>query len=126
MSENKHSACRFCGEELSKRFADLGLSPLANSFLDHDAVKVKEAFYPLHAFVCNSCLLVQLEEFESPKKIFTNYAYFSSYSDTWLKHAENYVDMMMKRFKFDRNSLIIEIASNDGYLLQYFKNKDIH
>ena len=125
MSESNHLTCRFCSEKLSKSFVDLGLSPLANSFLDYDAVKVKEAFYPLHAFVCNNCLLVQLEEFESPKNIFTNYVYFSSYSDTWLKHAENYVDTMMKRFKFDRNSLIIEIASNDGYLLQYFKNKNI-
>lgn len=104
---------------------DLGLSPLANSFLRYDDLSSPEPFYPLHTFVCSACLLVQLEEFQSPKSIFTDYAYFSSYSETWLKHAEDYVNMIVARFGFDHNSQIIEIASNDGYLLQFFKKKGI-
>ncbi|MGI0011329.1 MAG: SAM-dependent methyltransferase, partial [Nitrosopumilaceae archaeon] len=104
---------------------DLGLSPLANSFLRYDELSNPEPFYPLHTFLCSTCLLVQLEEFQSPKSIFTDYAYFSSYSETWLKHAEDYVNMIIARFGFDHNSQIVEIASNDGYLLQFFKKKDI-
>jgi hypothetical protein len=84
-----------------------------------------EKFYPLHAFVCEQCKLVQLEEFESPADIFSDYAYFSSYSDSWLKHAENYVAMMVQRFGFNDKSQVIEIASNDGYLLQYFKQRGV-
>ena len=117
--------CRYCGSELNQNFVDLGMSPLSNSYLNAEQINQKESFYPLHVFVCNNCLLVQLEEFESPQNIFTNYAYFSSYSKTWLDHAQEYVNMMISRFGFDEKSQIIEIASNDGYLLQYFKEKKI-
>ncbi len=117
--------CRFCDAILTHSFVDLGMSPLANSFLNADTLNHKESFYPLHVFVCDRCLLVQLEEFESPQHIFSTYAYFSSYSESWLRHAEEYVKMMMSRFEFDQKSQIIEIASNDGYLLQYFKKRDI-
>jgi len=117
--------CRYCGSELNQNFVDLGMSPLSNSYLNAEQINQKEPFYPLHVFVCNNCLLVQLEEFESPQNIFTNYAYFSSYSKTWLDHAQEYVNMMISRFGFDEKSQIIEIASNDGYLLQYFKEKKI-
>jgi hypothetical protein len=84
-----------------------------------------EPFYPLHAYVCDKCFLVQLEEFVAPKDIFNDYAYFSSYSDSWLKHAERYTELMMERFPINKNSLVSEMASNDGYLLQYFNNKQI-
>lgn len=117
--------CRFCNTQLNQVFVDLGMSPLANSFLSSDMLDLKESFYPLQTFVCDNCFLVQLEEFESPENIFSDYAYFSSYSESWLKHAENYVDMIMNRFRFDSNSFVIEIASNDGYLLQYFKKRNI-
>ena len=117
--------CRFCNAELTQIFVDLGMSPLANSFLSSNMLNHTESFYPLRTFVCNECFLVQLEEFESPEHIFTDYAYFSSYSETWLKHAEDYVNMIMQRFRLDKNSLVVEIASNDGYLLQYFKKKSV-
>src|SRR3954453_18621683 len=114
------SCCRSCGAALRVTFADLGASPLANSFLTADGLKKAEKFYPLHAYVCEACKLVQLEQFESPEHIFTDYLYFSSYSDSWLKHCEAYVDTMVARFGFDATSHFVEIASNDGYLLQYF------
>jgi len=117
-------ACRFCNASLTHVFVDLGKMPLANSFLKSDEFKLEKS-YPLRAFVCNKCMLVQLEEFVSPEKLFSNYAYFSSYSETWLKHAENYVNMMITRFGLQRNVQVIEIASNDGYLLQYFKKENI-
>ena len=117
--------CRYCEAELTQNFIDLGMSPLSNSYLNTEQINKKESFYPLHVFVCSDCLLVQLEEFESPQNIFTNYAYFSSYSKTWLEHAQEYVNMMITRFGFDEKSQVIEIASNDGYLLQYFKEKKI-
>ncbi|MCB2359372.1 class I SAM-dependent methyltransferase [Clostridium estertheticum] len=119
----KDKLCRFCGSKLNETFVDLGMSPLSNAYIVSEKLQNKENFYPLHAYVCSKCFLVQLEEFESPEEIFRNYAYFSSFSDSWLKHAENYVNMMIERFKFDFNSQIIEVASNDGYLLQYFKKK---
>lgn len=121
----KNKVCRFCGKELKETFVDLGMSPLSNSYLKFENIKNKENFYPLHAYVCSECYLVQLEEFESPKKIFSDYAYFSSFSKSWLKHAEEYVNMMVKKFKFNLNSKVVEIASNDGYLLQYFKEKNV-
>lgn len=117
--------CRFCNAALTHVFVDLGMSPLANSYLNSDTINRMEPFYPLRAFVCSECFLVQLEEFESPEHIFTNYAYFSSYSETWTKHVENYVATMITRFGFNQNSQIVEIASNDGYLLQHFKKKNI-
>ena len=117
-----HSSCRFCNKPLEHTFANLGGSPIANDYLTEAQLNRAEKFYPLHAYVCENCLLVQLEEFESPDHIFGDgdYAYFSSYSDSWLSHAKAYTDLMIKRFGFDVNSQVVEIASNDGYLLQYF------
>ena len=117
--------CLFCATELQHTFADLGMSPLANSFLTEEQVQQMERFYPLHARVCHECFLVQLEVFESPEIIFSDYAYFSSYSNTWLDHAKEYVDEVTERFALDKNSLVIEVASNDGYLLQNFLPKGI-
>jgi len=118
--------CRFCGAELTQTFADLGMSPISNAFLKADQLNRMEPFYPLHAYVCGTCFLVQLEEFESPQRIFgDNYAYFSSYSDSWLDHARRYTEQMIGRFGFGPKSRVIEIASNDGYLLQYFKQKGV-
>lgn len=112
--------CRFCGTMLQHTFVDLGMSPLCESYVDQENLDKMEAFYPLHVYVCSHCFLVQLLEYVSPKDIFTEYAYFSSFSDSWLKHAEIYVDMIIERLKLDNKSQVIEIASNDGYLLQYF------
>jgi len=117
--------CRFCDEPLKHIFLDLGKSPLSNSFLKEEMLNQLEKFYPLCVYVCEKCLLVQLPEFENPKNIFTDYAYFSSYSETWVRHAETYVNMMIARFGFNKNSQVIEIASNDGYLLQFFKKRNI-
>lgn len=117
--------CRFCKAPLVNSFADLGMSPLANSYLPAEKLSGMEAFYPLHAYVCSECYLVQLEEFESPQAIFSDYAYFSSYSESWLRHAKGYVDNMMRRYDINHSWLVVEIASNDGYLLQYFKEKSV-
>jgi SAM-dependent methyltransferase len=117
--------CRFCNELLTNIFVDLGDAPLSNSFLTIKETNTKEVFHPLCAYVCDKCLLVQLPEFESPEYIFREYPYFSSYSTTWLKHAEKFVERIIKKYDFNRKSAIIEIASNDGYLLQYFKKKNI-
>jgi hypothetical protein len=114
------TACRFCGTQLKHTFADLGVSPLSNSYLRAEQLSRMEPFYPLHAYVCHRCFLVQLEEFESPQNIFHDYAYFSSYSESWLRHAKAYTEKMIERFHLDAGSRVIEIASNDGYLLQYF------
>lgn len=114
------SLCRFCGARLRHTFADLGMSPLSNANVRPNQLKNSEKFYPLRAFVCEACFLVQLEESESPDEIFRDYPYFSSYSDTWLKHAQRYVETMIERFQLTSSSQVIEIASNDGYLLQYF------
>jgi len=119
------SKCRFCGNLLNHTFVDLGMSPLSNAYLESDAINKAEKFYPLHAYVCENCFLVQLEEFETPDQIFSDYAYFSSYSETWLRHAENYTELMTQRFGLNANSQVIEIASNDGYLLQYFQKQNI-
>jgi SAM-dependent methyltransferase len=119
------SKCRFCGNLLNHTFVDLGMSPLSNAYLKLNTVNKAEKFYPLHAYVCDNCFLVQLEEFETPDHIFSDYAYFSSYSETWLHHAENYTELMTQRFGLNVNSQVIEIASNDGYLLQYFQKQNI-
>ena len=119
-TEQQATSCRHCGTVLELSFCDLGMSPLANSYLRADQLDRAEQFYPLHAFVCANCLLVQLAEFESPEAIFGDYAYFSSYSSSWLEHARVYVEMMIDRFGFDGDSHVMEIASNDGYLLQNF------
>lgn len=117
--------CRFCQAPLTDSFCDLGMSPLANSYLQPQQLQQMEAFYPLHVYVCGQCYLVQLQEFQTPENLFRDYAYFSSYSDSWLKHAEAYTESMIRQFGFDESSHIVEIASNDGYLLQYFKQKNI-
>lgn len=117
--------CRFCNKELTHLFVSLGVSPIANSYLTKEELRKKEPFYPLDAYVCDNCFLVQLQEFEDPESIFGEYAYFASYSDTWLKHASEYVDKMTTLFGTDRDSRVVEIASNDGYLLQYFVQKGI-
>lgn len=121
----KPSVCRSCGAGLEHTFIDLGMSPLANSYIKPEHVNRMEPFYPLHVYVCKKCLLVQLEQFSSPHDIFSDYAYFSSFSDSWLAHARAYVDMMVDRFRFDRNSRVVEIASNDGYLLKNFVERGI-
>lgn len=117
--------CRFCGEPLRFTFVDLGMSPLCESFLSPGQLNQMEPFFPLHVFVCGSCYLVQLEEFVSPEHIFTEYAYFSSYADSWLKHAKEYTRMMIERFNLGTNSFVVEVASNDGYLLQYFVEEKV-
>jgi len=117
--------CRACGAQLADVFVDLGSTPLSNSFLTLEQLNRMEPFYPLRAFVCARCFLVQLEEFETPKNIFQEYAYFSSYSDTWLEHARRYAAMSIARFGLTSASHVIEVASNDGYLLQYFKDAGI-
>jgi C-methyltransferase C-terminal domain/Putative zinc binding domain/Methyltransferase domain len=118
--------CRFCANPLQQTFADLGMSPISNAFIPLDRATQAEKFYPLHAYVCDRCLLVQLEEFETPTEIFNDhYAYFSSYSKSWLAHAQKYVEEMVDRLQLNAQSQVIEIASNDGYLLQYFQAKDI-
>jgi hypothetical protein len=101
------------------------MSPLCESYLTIDQLNRMQPFYPLHAKVCEECYLVQLEEYVSPEHIFKEYAYFSSYSDSWLKHASNYVDMMSERLGLGAQSLAVELASNDGYLLQYFLKRGI-
>ncbi|MEG3349311.1 MULTISPECIES: class I SAM-dependent methyltransferase [Novacetimonas] len=118
-------ACRLCATPLRRSVADLGLSPLANSFIKPELQNTMEAFYPLHAFVCEKCFLVQLSEFESPQSIFGDYIYFSSYSASWLQHAKRYVAQQRARFSLNTESLVVEIASNDGYLLQYVKDAGI-
>jgi 2-polyprenyl-3-methyl-5-hydroxy-6-metoxy-1,4-benzoquinol methylase len=117
------AVCRFCGTRLRHTFVDLGMSPLAESWLKPSQLNQMERFYPLHVYVCEHCFLVQLEEFESPDHIFTEYAYFSSYSETWLQHAKSYVDMTIERFGLNGQSQVVEIASNDGYLLRNFIGK---
>ena len=125
MGNTNNSKCRFCGEPLRFSLVDLGMSPLCESFLSLDQVNQMEPFYPLHVYVCEKCYLAQLEEYVTPEHIFTEYAYFSSYAVTWLKHAENYTNLMIERFKLNDKSFIVEVASNDGYLLQYFVQKNI-
>ena len=120
-----HRNCRFCGTALEQSFADLGMSPLSNAYLKPEQLHQVERFYPLHAWVCGSCFLVQLEQFETPENIFSDYAYFSSYSDSWLEHVASYTEAMVERFGLNAGSHVVEIASNDGYLLQYFVKRGI-
>lgn len=113
--------CRFCGTPLENIFVDLGMSPLSNAYLPSDKLLDMEPFYPLKVFVCHDCFLVQLPAFNSSEEIFSDYAYFSSYSDSWLDHCKHYVQDISKKYALDTDSLVIEVASNDGYLLQFFK-----
>jgi 2-polyprenyl-3-methyl-5-hydroxy-6-metoxy-1,4-benzoquinol methylase len=119
------SPCRLCGSPLTNTFADLGLSPLANSYVAPERLSQKESFYPLHAYVCRQCFLVQLDQFERPDQIFTDYLYFSSFSDSWLTHCRDYAGRMVARLDLGARSQVVEVASNDGYLLQYFVARGI-
>ncbi|MGA8212721.1 MAG: class I SAM-dependent methyltransferase [Candidatus Sulfotelmatobacter sp.] len=121
----KLNACRFCSAPLRHTFVDLGMSPLCESYVSLEQLNAMEPFYPLHVFVCEKCFLVQLQQYVSAESIFSDYAYFSSYSDSWLRHASNYVDKMLERFSVGVDSYVVELASNDGYLLQYFVAKGI-
>ena len=112
--------CRFCDTTLEHTFVDLGMSPLCESYLTPEQLNEMEPFYPLHVYVCDRCFLVQLLEYVNPQEIFSEYAYFSSYSDSWLQHAKSYTEKMTQRFGLNSSSQVVEIASNDGYLLQYF------
>jgi SAM-dependent methyltransferase len=118
-------ACRFCNAPLARSFADLGMSPLANSYVPAERASAMEPYFPLHAWVCERCWLVQLEAFETSENIFGDYAYFSSYSSSWLEHAKRYTRQVSHRFGLGAQSLVVEIASNDGYLLQYFMEQGI-
>src|ERR1700733_11620414 len=118
--------CRFCKTELKHVFIDLVNSPASNSFLTAGQLNEPEVFYPLKVYTCTNCFLVQVDEYKKSDAIFNNeYAYFSSYSTGWLAHSKEYVEKMIKRFDLNQDSAIIEIASNDGYLLQYFKQRNI-
>src|ERR671923_18054 len=118
-------SCRFCAAPLRHTFVDLGMSPLCESYVPADRLGAMEPFYPLHVRICERCLLVQLEEFVAPEDIFTEYAYFSSYSDSWVAHARGYVEMAVERFGLGPDSLVVELASNDGYLLQHVIERGI-
>ncbi len=117
--------CRFCHTGLQRTFVDLGMSPLCESFLTREQLNQMEPFYPLHAYVCEECFLVQVEEYVGPEQIFSEYAYFSSYSRAWLEHAKSYTDMIVSRLGLDHTSQVIELGSNDGYLLQYFMARGV-
>jgi SAM-dependent methyltransferase len=118
--------CRVCGAQLSQSFCDLGTSPLSNAYLtEEDIARGAERYYPLHAFVCGVCHLVQLEPLQAPEEIFSDYLYFSSYSDSWVQHAKSYADRMCDMLSLDERSLVVEVASNDGYLLQHFVERRI-
>jgi SAM-dependent methyltransferase len=118
-------SCRFCGGELAQTFVDLGTSPLCESYPSAADLNRGEVHYPLHVYVCERCFLVQLDEYESAENIFSDYAYFSSYSDSWLKHADNYCEKMTMQFGLNGQSFVVEVASNDGYLLQYFVQRKV-
>jgi len=117
--------CRFCKGPLVHTFVDLGMSPPCQTHIEPQQLNHMEAFYPLHVYVCERCFLVQVQEYVSPKELFSEYAYFSSYADTWLKHVKAYTDLMVERFGISSKSQVVEIASNDGYLLQYFVQKGV-
>ncbi|MEM7510832.1 MAG: class I SAM-dependent methyltransferase [Bacteroidota bacterium] len=119
-------ACRFCNTSLDHSFVDLGTSPLCQRHVKPEEANDMEPFFPLHAFVCQNCFLVQLDEFVSPDEIFSDdYAYFSSYSTSWLAHAKKYTDKMQEMLSLGKDNLVVELASNDGYLLQYFVEKEV-
>jgi SAM-dependent methyltransferase len=118
-------ACRFCGRPLALTFADLGVQPLANSYVEPERLQDPETFYPLHVRVCEACWLVQLPQAAPPEAIFSDYAYFSSYSESWLDHARRYAEAMIPRFGLGPHSRVVEIASNDGYLLRFFHERGV-
>ncbi|MFL5482814.1 MAG: methyltransferase domain-containing protein [Gemmatimonadaceae bacterium] len=118
-------SCRFCGTRFANRVVDLGMSPLCESFIGYDQLNQMERFYPLQVWVCHECYLVQIEEYVSGEEIFSDYAYFSSFSDSWLNHAKSYVEQMIAQLELTRRNRVVEIASNDGYLLQFFVQRGI-
>jgi 2-polyprenyl-3-methyl-5-hydroxy-6-metoxy-1,4-benzoquinol methylase len=120
-----HYSCRICNQPLTETFVDLGFSPLANHFINESQLQLPETHYPLHVYFCSTCYLVQLPNLIPPESIFTTYAYFSSYSDSWLAHCKDYTELMIERFGLDQTKRVVEIASNDGYLLQYFAQQHI-
>ncbi len=117
--------CRSCSTEMKKPFLSLGMSPLSNRFLSNQNVSAMEPFFPLETFVCPKCFMVQLDSFEAPENIFSDYVYFSSYSTSWLEHAKKYSEKMIQERNLNSQSMVVEIASNDGYLLQYFHQQQI-
>lgn len=117
--------CRFCGAPLSRIFLDLGRAPLSNAYLTTEQLRLPEVHYPLCAYICDGCLLVQVPAVTLPENIFGDYLYFSSYSDAWLRHAQAYATRMADELRLDEWSLVVEVASNDGYLLQYFRQRGI-
>jgi SAM-dependent methyltransferase len=117
--------CRFCGAHLERTFVDLGMSPLCETYPSAAELNRGESYYPLNVTVCEKCWLVQLEEYQSAEAIFSDYPYFSSFSDSWLKHCDKYCEAMKTRFGLGRHSFVLEVASNDGYLLQYFAGRDV-
>ncbi|HKM55078.1 MAG TPA: class I SAM-dependent methyltransferase [Isosphaeraceae bacterium] len=119
------ASCRFCGATLHQTFVDLGMSPLCESYVSRDQLNQMEPFYPLHVYVCGECFLVQLEAYVSDEHIFSEYAYFSSYSDSWVEHCRVYTERMVERFDLGPRDHVVELASNDGYLLQHFVAKGI-
>lgn len=124
--EKKKAKCRFCNSVLNTIFADLGVSPISNAYIKAEDLRKSEPFFPLCTYVCESCFLVQLEELEKTENIFcSDYAYFSSFSSSWLEHCKSYVDMIILKLNLSVDSKVVEVASNDGYLLQYFKEKNI-
>ncbi len=125
MSSTDKHFCRFCGTELEHTFVDLGDTPLANSFLSAQQLGQPEPSYPLHARVCSECLLVQVAAVVPPEEIFSDYAYFSSYSSTWVEHSRRFAQQSIRRFSLDRQSLVVEVASNDGYLLRHYAEAGI-
>ncbi len=124
-SPRQTPSCMSCGSPLRHTFVDLGMSPLCESYVSAEKLNQMEPFYPLHVYVCGECFLVQLEELVSPAEIFTEYAYFSSYADSWVEHMCRYADAMTERLGLGENSFVVEVASNDGYLLQHFVRKGI-
>lgn len=120
ISRRSKCRCRLCQSEIAHTFANLGMSPLCQSFPTSDQLDALEPYFPLHALVCSECFLVQLKEYVSPRNIFEEYAYFSSYSTTWVAHAKAYCEMIASRLKLAQSSLVVEVGSNDGYLLQHF------
>ncbi len=118
--------CRFCSKNIDKVFIDLGSTAISNAFLTEEEINQKECIYPLKVLVCDNCFLVQVDEFQKKEEIFaSDYVYFSSVSDYWLAHSKRYVDKVIPLFNLNSDSLVVEIASNDGYLLQYFKARNI-
>lgn len=116
----RRGSCRFCAADLRHIVADLGMSPLCESYVTTERLGEMEPFYPLVVYFCEHCLLVQLEEFVPPESIFTEYAYFSSYADSWVEHARHYCELMTERLALGPRSMVVELGSNDGYLLQHF------